>query len=130
MPPRGPIRDSHAPTTPYDQSAFTLLFLLGTLGVIGALAPPPRSGGLPAPTSARLRLNPNFATADELTLLPNIGPARAAHIVAYRDAAPTRPAFSRPDDLDAVRTIGPKTVASVAPYLQFEPRPPVREVTP
>ncbi|MCU1502561.1 MAG: competence protein ComEA [Ilumatobacteraceae bacterium] len=49
-------------------------------------------------------LDLNAATADELDVLPGIGPATAAAIVAYRDA---HGPFGTVDDLGEVRGIGP-----------------------
>ena len=68
---------------------------------------------------AQFRLDPNTACRDELMLLPGIGPSLADAIIAFREAAPRRPAFVRPEDLDAVRRIGPATVARLAPLLRF-----------
>lgn len=63
------------------------------------------------------RLDPNTESAASLRRLPMIGPARARAIVAYREAAATRPAFRTPDDLTAVSGIGPATVLRARPYL-------------
>jgi DNA uptake protein ComE-like DNA-binding protein len=65
-----------------------------------------------------LRLDPNTATADELQLLPRIGPTLAARIIEARSSAETV-AFRTLDDLDAVRGIGPVTLARIGPYLVF-----------
>jgi competence protein ComEA len=62
-------------------------------------------------------LDPNRATAEELTLLPGIGPARAAAIVAER----TRRPFQRPEEIERVHGIGPRTVDKLRPWLQIEP---------
>ncbi len=52
----------------------------------------------------------NLATADDLTVLPGIGPSLAATIVADRTA---NGPFCSPDDLRRVKGLGPKRVAQV-----------------
>ncbi|MCG3128584.1 MAG: hypothetical protein CHACPFDD_03473 [Phycisphaerae bacterium] len=66
------------------------------------------------------RLDPNRASADELMLLPGIGPAIARNIVAYREARPA-PAFRRAADLDHVTRVGPTIIARLRPMLSFPP---------
>lgn len=73
---------------------------------------------------AQLRLDPNYATAAELALLPRIGPALAATIIEYRTQSAHQPAFRALADLDAVPRIGPATLAALAPYLTFDPAGP------
>lgn len=63
-----------------------------------------------------LGLDPNRATAEELALLPGIGPARAMAIVAARAGDP----FRQLEDLQRVHGIGPRTVASLRSWLQIE----------
>lgn len=70
-------------------------------------------------------VNPNTATAAELTVLPGIGEHIAAAIVAFRESEHDtsrsgKPVFARPEDLDRVRGIGPKTVEKLRPHLQFD----------
>ena len=73
------------------------------------------------------RLDPNVEPAASLRRLPMIGPARARAIVAYRQAAASRPAFRTPDDLAAVSGIGPATVHRARPYLWPGQAPPDTE---
>lgn len=75
----------------------------------------------PVTTDLRLQLDPNVATAEEMMLLPDIGPVLAAAIVDYRESCTTQPAFAAADDLRAVRGLGPKRVAGMRPYLRFLP---------
>jgi len=71
------------------------------------------------------KINPNSAPVASLVRLPQIGPARARAVVAYRDevrdttgqAAP----FRCSDDLQGVSGIGPKTAAQIADWLVFHP---------
>lgn len=75
--------------------------------------------------SIALMVNPNTADFGELTALPEVGPAMAERIIAFRrqhQAAPaaTGPAFRSAADLQQIRGIGPKTVERLTPYLTFE----------
>ena len=54
----------------------------------------------------------NRATADELQLLPRIGPALAARIVEERERGGP---FRSVEDLARVRGIGPRTIERIAP---------------
>lgn len=74
----------------------------------------------PPPERAMLRLNPNQAAAEELALLPGIGPQLAGRIVAHRQTAAT-PVFRDAEDLRAVPGVGPATVASLRSMLRFDP---------
>jgi len=75
------------------------------------------------PAQLQLRINPNDAALAELQLLPRIGPALAANIVAYRESVANPPAFRRAEDLDRVRRIGPVTVELLRPFLVFPDQP-------
>ncbi|MBL4633919.1 MAG: ComEA family DNA-binding protein [Kofleriaceae bacterium] len=59
-------------------------------------------------------LNLNTATANELMLLPGIGPKKAAKIVNFRER---RGKFKRVVDLRRVKGFGAKTVKKLRPYL-------------
>lgn len=61
-------------------------------------------------------VNINEATAEQLTLLPGIGPATAAKIIEYR----TRRPFRRVTHLMRVKGIGSKTFRRLEPYLRIE----------
>ncbi len=73
----------------------------------------PRAAGLAD------RLDPNTATAAELTAIPGVGPGRAAAIVAYREASGRTPTFVRAEDLEAVRGIGPVVRENVSQHMVF-----------
>jgi competence ComEA-like helix-hairpin-helix protein len=66
------------------------------------------------PTPARAPLDLNRATAEELETLPGIGAAKAAAILAAREAAG---GFKSPDDLESVRGIGPALMAKLRPLV-------------
>lgn len=75
----------------------------------GGRAPPP----VAAPKSADGVVNLNDATADQLELLPGIGPGKARAIVEHRHAHP----FRRVDELTKVKGIGRKTFGRLRPYI-------------
>lgn len=92
--------------------AGTLLAALALAAALGAaLTRAPLDAPPPTPIARRIDLN--AATAEQLALLPNIGPARAAAIIA--DRAKHGPFLSL-DDLDRVPGIGPRTIADLAPF--------------
>ncbi len=62
------------------------------------------------------RLDLNGADESTLTVLPNIGPRRAAAIVAARQRQP----FLSVADLQRVRGIGPRTVAALAAWVRVD----------
>ncbi|HYO07431.1 MAG TPA: helix-hairpin-helix domain-containing protein [Tepidisphaeraceae bacterium] len=90
-----------------------------------------RSSYIPDPPPARSpkydeladRLDPNTASAVELSVLPQLGEKRAREIVLYRDQfrADRRGevAFRTADDLLKVRGIGVAMLATVRPHLMF-----------
>jgi competence ComEA-like helix-hairpin-helix protein len=59
----------------------------------------------------------NRATADELQLLPGVGPALSKRIVEYREA---KGDFARIEDIMQVSGIGPKTFEAIRDYLTVE----------
>lgn len=59
------------------------------------------------------RIDPNTATAEQLTRLPGAGRAMAERIVAER----TKSRFATVEDLDRVQGVGPATLEKWAPFL-------------
>jgi competence protein ComEA len=59
-------------------------------------------------------VNINDATAEQLQLLPRIGPALSQRIVDFREA---NGPFSSPEELVAVKGIGERSLAGMQPYL-------------
>jgi competence ComEA-like helix-hairpin-helix protein len=59
------------------------------------------------------RIDPNYASSEELSRLPGVGPALAARIIAERERAP----FGAVDDLRRVPGIGPSLAARLAEHL-------------
>lgn len=82
-------------------------------GVAAGHTPSDASG---AATSRGLTICVNTAGEAELQLLPHIGPALSARIVAYRNA---HGPFRCPEDLLGVKGIGPTTVAELSPHIHF-----------
>ncbi len=77
------------------------------------------AGGAEARDRARPlagQINLNAATADELGLLPGIGPARAEAIVARRQQRP----FRRIEELRKIRGIGAKAYSRIRIYVAVE----------
>lgn len=92
-------------TTPQLASAGTL--------VDTAQSSPVHSLALMAPATLEGTVNLNTATQKQLELLPGIGPATAAKIVAYRAKAP----FKETLHLLRVKGVGRKTYAKIKPFL-------------
>ncbi len=65
-------------------------------------------------TAPRFPININTATAQELDLLPDIGPTRANAIIAYRQEYGP---FTCVEDLLNVDGIGPKILEKILPYI-------------
>lgn len=71
---------------------------------------------LPTPSGGAI-VNVNQATAEELALLPGIGPGLAARIVAYREA---NGRFADLNALDDVEGIGPALLERLKDWVTFE----------
>jgi len=70
---------------------------------------------LRAVEEADFRIDLNAAGADELQLLPNVGPTTAQRIVAWRQA---NGPFESPDDLAQIRGISSRTLEGLHPYVR------------
>ena len=102
-----------------------LLLSIAALIIIGRLTylPAPSPALLEAETNQRSnnklaysgRLNINDATSEELSLLPHIGPKRAAAIIRERAQ---NGCFATLEDLARVRGIGAKSIENLANYLE------------
>lgn len=77
------------------------------------------AGALPAFTAGAAdgKVNVNKASAEELALLPRIGPATSARIVEFRDE---NGPFRAVEDLMLVRGIGEATFDLLVPYVALE----------
>lgn len=62
-------------------------------------------------------VNVNTASAEELSLLPGVGPSRARAIIELRQQ---RGGLKRVEDLLEVKGIGESSLAKLKPYLAFE----------
>jgi competence ComEA-like helix-hairpin-helix protein len=73
------------------------------------------------------RIDPNTASASELSTIPQLGPSRAAALVTYREQFlkqhPGRRAFERAGDLMKIKGIGEGIVQKLTPYLIFDAEP-------
>ena len=85
------------------------------------LVPPPTVHESAAAAALRRgeQIDLNTASAADLELLPHIGPALAARIVADRLENGD---FGHVEELDRVSGIGPRTLTRVAPMLRVAPR--------
>ena len=72
------------------------------------------------------QLNLNTATAQQLTLLPGVGPSTASKIVAYRERHP----FRRLAHIMRIKGIGKKTFARLRPFLTLEGETTLRVASP
>jgi competence protein ComEA len=62
-------------------------------------------------------VNVNAATAEELSLLPGVGPAKAQAIIAYRKE---HGGFKKVEDLSEVKGIGQKALERMRPHVALE----------
>jgi len=75
--------------------------------------PRPRGGG----KTVTGKLNLNTATAEQLQLLPGVGPAKAERVVAWRGK---HGEFKRVADLRKVKGFGYKSLKKLEPYLDIK----------
>lgn len=101
MPTDGPRRSWAAPALAVALAAVAFASALDAL----------RTDCRPAP--APMAIDLNSAGADELSLLPGVGPALAARIVEDRQA---RGPFRSIEELDRVRGVGPALLRGVRPF--------------
>ena len=71
---------------------------------------------LPAAGADAGKVNLNTATAEQLALLPRVGPAVAQRILEHREKNGN---FKKPEELMLVRGIGEKTFELIAPYVSL-----------
>jgi competence protein ComEA len=111
----------------------TKLAALAVLLTLAVVATPAMAAETAAGT-----VNINTASAEELALLPGIGPSVAARIVIHRDANGN---FRKPEELMLVKGVGEKTYANLEAWVAVEgkttltakvrvPRKPRAEATP
>jgi competence ComEA-like helix-hairpin-helix protein len=108
------------------------LTLLATIAGLGAFAgSPAHAAGGPvvavmlAP-ALEGQVNLNTATAEELQLLPGVGPATAAKILEYRARYP----FRSIAHLKRIKGIGPKRYEAMRPYLTVDGETTLRVASP
>jgi competence protein ComEA len=67
--------------------------------------------------AAEGKVNINTATAEQLSLLPRVGPSVAERIIQFRDE---NGSFKKPEDLLLVSGIGDRTFDQIRPYVVLE----------
>lgn len=115
--------------TPRQRFALSLLvlFIIAYLLILYLIHPSRISNPQPseAPRASELldQLDPNTATAADLSALPNLGPAMARKIVEDREHFqkdhPNQLAYEKIEDLQRIKGIGPATLENLRPYLRF-----------
>jgi hypothetical protein len=119
------VRPSHRrPALPWSwpEGARVLLAILAISAAIGLAAVSRDHRRRPGPgrEASELVLDPNTATPEALSALPDLGPTLARRIV---DAQADGPFRSMEDLQSRVRGIGPVTLARIRPYLRIDPVP-------
>jgi competence protein ComEA len=83
--------------------------------------PQPHDG--PRAQELQDQLDPNTATAADLSALSNLGPAMGRKIIEDREHFqkdhPNEPAYNKIEDLMRIKGIGPATIENLRPYLRF-----------
>jgi competence protein ComEA len=77
----------------------------------------PAAGAGDTGTPPKGVVNVNTATAEQLQMLPKIGPSLAERIIAFRE---TNGPFERVSELVAVRGIGEKSLEALRPFVVTE----------
>lgn len=95
----------------------SVAFVLAALLAGSALAAGNEAAARPGGTGIVGVVNVNSATADELALLPGVGPAKAQAILEHRKA---RGAFKRVEDLGEVKGIGDKALERMRPHIALD----------
>lgn len=109
--------------SPHPQWLRRLVAAFGVAAALFAFAPATQAQRTRATTATQTEaatpsgvVNIQTATADQLQLLPGIGPSKAQAIIAHRD----RRAFRRVEDILRVRGVGRATFRRLRPMLTVE----------
>lgn len=94
-------------------SAFALAALLCNTASAAANEPAGHASG----AAISGVVNVNSATAEELSLLPGVGPAKAQAILEYRKQ---HGAFKRVEELSEVKGIGDKALERMRPHVALD----------
>ena len=84
--------------------------------LVATVSEPPAPARTRAESKLEEGLDPSTAPAQDLELLPGIGPSLALRIVTYRTS---HGPFRKPSDLLAVPGLGERLVSRITPYLRF-----------
>lgn len=98
-------------------SVTSLAAVLLVVVVLSAIDRPDKREAVEGTRQVGLRIDPNQAEADTLSLLPMIGPGLAQRIVDDRRA---NGLFHSAQDMTRVSRVGVKTVEAIKPWVAFE----------
>ena len=115
----GPVQSPRAPESRPDPAAPSPQPLAATALPFSASVPTEQAPqpSTAEPTSIALLIRINHAPAEELDLLPGVGPVLAQRIIEQRTRGGP---FRKPEDLLNVPGIGEKTAAKIVPHLRFD----------
>lgn len=118
-PPPARPAENHSPDR-HIGTAYVLVMTAVMMSSPWLLARPVARSGVALPAGIETRLDPNSASAVELSRLPGIGPGLANRIIARRSAIKGgAPAFRSPSDLAGIRGLGARRLDSLRRYLRF-----------
>lgn len=110
-----PVERASAETTEDPPGLVPATPIVETASPDAIAADPDRSAGDPSPLAMTVAIN--SASAEEIQLLPNVGPVLAQRIVAFRDQHGRIRSIW---DLQRVKGIGPKTADAIRPHVTFD----------
>lgn len=97
-------------------NSLLLALSIALVGPAVAKEAPAAARGVAAQPEVAGVVNINRATAEQLVLLPGVGPSKAQAIITFREKRP----FKRKEQLLQVRGIGAKGLQALRPYVTLE----------
>lgn len=107
---------------PLQNAVVDVLLVAAAVGVVlsqpvGTLLAPDVTPAPIARQSPLIRLRLNEATADELGLLPQIGPKMADRIILFRNSQPTIRSWA---EFESISGMGPATIQTIRPWCTID----------
>lgn len=115
------VSQTGSPRGPLDCMVIDVLLVIAALGfaLAQSLGRQPESGLEPSARRGPLmQLNLDDATANELGLLPQIGPKMAERIIRFRSS---RPGIGSWEELESISGMGPSTIRTIRPWCTIAP---------